>query len=292
MKRYFRLLISILSLPLISISAQAQQLAESGDDYRLRKIIPVEGRQGVAADSNYYYISSSTALFKYDKAGNLIAENKLPFDKLQKKANHFGDIDVHNNEIYTGIEWFVDGVGKDIQIAVYDAATLTFKRSLNFDPASGQQEVSGVSIDKERNMAWMTDWVDGKFIYRYDLSTGKYAGKVHLRPVPQYQQGIFCVDGKVLITADDGDADFHETDNIYVADVSDLGKTAADVTCFKSCKEFIRAGEIEGLCIDPASDDLLVLTNRGSRIVLGMVKGFYPGYEKELHELYIYERVR
>lgn len=274
-----------------STAVKAQHLAESGKDYRLKKIIPVEGRQGIAADHNYYYISSSTALFKYDKTGKLIAKNETPFKNLAKKANHFGDIDVHNNEIYTGIEWFVDGVGKDIQIAVYDAETLELKRSLSFDPASGQQEVSGLSIDKERNMAWMTDWVDGKYIYRYDLSTGKYAGKVHLRPIPQYQQGIFCVDGKVLITADDGDADYHESDNIYIADVTDLGKTAAEVSLFRSCDEFIRAGEIEGLCVDPANDEMLVLMNRGSRIVLGMVKGFYPGYTEELHELYIYERI-
>ncbi|MEG1616406.1 MAG: hypothetical protein RR202_09985 [Bacteroidales bacterium] len=295
MNRYsFNCLFFLLSIAFLNLFSplQAQHLARSGNDYRLAKILTVEGRQGIAADQDFYYVSSSTALYKYDKKGNLIKKNEVPFKDLAKKANHFGDIDVFNNEIYTGIEWFVDGVGKDIQIAVYDAKTLELKRSLDFDPTSGQVEVSGISIDKERNMAWMTDWVDGKYIYRYDLSTGKFAGKVHLRPIPQYQQGIFCVDGKVLITADDGDADFHESDNIYVADVTDLGKTAAEISLFKTCNEFIRAGEIEGLCIDPANDDLLVLTNRGSRIVLGMVKGFYEGYTKELHELYIYERVK
>ena len=99
-------------------------------------------------------------------------------------------------------------------------------------------------------------------------------------------------DGKSLISADDGDADLHETDNLYIADVSDPGKTAAYVRHYKEMKEFIRAGEIEGLSVDPVNDDLLVLMNRGSRIVLGMVKGLYEGYSEELHELYIYERVR
>ena len=293
MKRFYTLLAILLpAFPFMHTlsSLQAQSLAPSGKDYQLKSVISVAGRQGIAADSTYYYVSSSTALFKYDKNGTLIKKNENPFQKLAKKANHFGDIDVHNGEIYTGIEWFVDGVGKDIQIAVYDAATLELKRSLNFDPASGQIEVSGITIDKQRNMAWMTDWVDGKYIYRYDLSTGRYAGKMHLQPVPQYQQGIFYADGKVLITADDGDADFHETDHIYIADVTDLGKTATGISLFKDCNEFIRAGEIEGLCIDPANDDLLVLSNRGSRILLGMVKGFYSGYDRELHELYIYER--
>ncbi|PQB03290.1 hypothetical protein BST83_18465 [Polaribacter filamentus] len=68
--------------------------------------------------------------------------------------------------------------------------------------------------------------------------------------------------------------------------------TAAYVHLFKECKEFLRAGEVEGLSIDSTNNDLLVLANRGSRIVLVMVKGFYPKYSEELHELYIYERVK
>ena len=56
--------------------------------------------------------------------------------------------------------------------------------------------------------------------------------------------------------------------------------------------DFRRAGEIGGLTVDPATDELLVLSNRGSRIVLGMVRGFYPGYDSELHEVYVYEKVK
>ena len=271
---------------------QAQKIAQSGDDYRLKNILPVAGRQGIAVDSQYYYVSSSTALYKYTKGGQLVSKNENPFVGLEKKANHFGDIDVYDNKIYTGIEWFEDGVGKDIQIAIYDSKTLQYESSINFDPESGQTEVSGITVDKQRNMAWMSDWVEGDYLYRYDLATGNYSGKVHLRPSPQWQQGVFFVDGKILITADDGDADFHETDNIYIADVTDMGKTATYVQLFKECKEFLRAGEIEGLSMDPVNDDLLVLSNRGSRIVLGMVKGFYPGYTEELHELYIYEKIK
>ncbi|OAV75782.1 hypothetical protein Barb7_00581 [Bacteroidales bacterium Barb7] len=276
----------------ITVSVSAQQLAKSGKDYRLKKIIPVEGRQGIAIDTNYYYVSSSTALFKYDKTGKLIKKTDNAFKGFEKEVNHFGDIDVYNGEIFTGVEYFVDGVGKNIQVAVYDANTLEYKYSIDFDPESGQTEVSGITVDRERNMVWMTDWVAGTHIYAYDLTTKKYAGKVHLQPAPQYQQGIYYVNGKVLITADDGDADFHEPDNIYVADVSNLGKTYTSVTNFRALDEVLRAGEIEGLSIDLTNNDLLVLSNRGSRIVLEMVKGFYPGYTCELHELHIYEKVK
>jgi len=43
-------------------------------------------------------------------------------------VNHIGDIDVYNNELYLGVENFVDGVGKNIQVAVYDGDTLELKR--------------------------------------------------------------------------------------------------------------------------------------------------------------------
>lgn len=75
-----------------------------GSEYRLKRVIPVEGRQGVAADSNFYYVSGSTALYKYDKQGRLAAKNERPFEGLPLAANHIGDIDVWDGEIYAGID--------------------------------------------------------------------------------------------------------------------------------------------------------------------------------------------
>lgn len=266
--------------------------ATLGSEYKLKTVISVEGRQGIAVDENFYYISSSKALYKYDKKGNLIQKNEMPFTKLEKEANHFGDIDVWKGEIYTGIEIFDFGVSKNIQVAVYDAETLEYKYSIPWNAESGQVEVSGLTVDRDKNMVWMSDWTKGKYIYRYDLKTKKYDGKLHLRPDPQYVQGIFYIDGKILITADDGDADFHESDNIYVVDISDYTKTAGYVRLFREMNDFLRAGEIEGLAIDPITSELLVLANRGTRIDRGMPVGFYEGYDKELHELYIYEKIK
>ena len=82
-----------------------------------------------------------------------------------------------------------------------------------------------------------------------------------------------------------------EPDNLYIADLRD-GKSYAAVLPFRMMSDFRRAGEIEGLTVDPVTDELLVLSNRGSRIVLGMVRGFYPGYDSELHEVYVYEKVK
>lgn len=283
----------LFQIVLLFLAAQLSFASPSlGSEYKLSKVIEVEGRQGIAVDENYYYISSSTALYKYDKNGNLLQKNTNPFTKLEKEANHFGDIDVWNGEIYTGIEIFEFGVSKNIQVAVYDAETLEYKYSIPWDAESGQVEVCGLAVDRENNMVWMADWTKGRYLYRYNLKDKKYDGKIHLRPDPQYTQGIFCINGKMLISADDGDADFHESDNIYIADVSDYKKTASYVTLFREMSDFKRAGEIEGLAIDPTNSDLLVLANRGTRVDRGMPIGFYEGYDKEIHELYIYTKVR
>ncbi|MBP7123072.1 MAG: hypothetical protein KBA68_08365, partial [Alistipes sp.] len=101
----------------------------------------------------------------------------------------------------------------------------------------------------------------------------------------------YMAGGQMLISADDGDADLDEPDNLYIADLRD-GKSYAAVLPFRMMSDFRRAGEIEGLTVDPVTDELLVLSNRGSRIVLGMVRGFYPGYDSELHEVYVYEKVK
>ena len=118
-------------------------------------------------------------------------------------------------------------------------------------------------------------------------------------------------------------------DNIYVADVSDVpytglvdgeevmketpfsvkldaegkpvkrrgkvagGAKAGRLELLREMDDFRRAGEIEGLSIDPTNDDLVVLNNRGTRIVLGMSQGpiAEEGYDREIHELYIYRKV-
>ena len=318
----------IISVTLIIFSLSSILAQQIGEDYRLKKIIPVAGRQGIAIDENYYYVSNTTALFKYDKEGNLLMTNDKPFK--DDKVNHFGDIDVFNGEIYAGVELFEYGRGYNISISVYDAETLQWKRDIPWSPESGQVEVSGLAVDREKNMVWMSDWVDSRYIYCYSLETGKYYTKMQCRPTPYWCQGIFIADGKMLFTADDGESLYQIPDNIYIADISEVAYTglvegtevvkdtpfsvkldkngkvetrkgliaggvkAGRVELFREMNDFRRAGEIEGLSIDPTNDDLVVLNNRGTQIILGMSQGPFTeeGYTKEISELYIYERVK
>lgn len=319
---------ALLSIAILcSMALQAQHL---GSEYELRAVIPVEGRQGVAVDSNYYYISDTRALLKYDKEGNLVAKNDAPF-MHPEVANHFGDIDVWNGEIYCGIERFEYGRGYNIAVSVYDANTLRWKSDLPWMPESGQVEVSGIAVDRERGHVWMSDWVDSRYAYCYDLATGRYRTKMQCAPTPYWCQGLFVADNKLIFSADDGEAAYNLPDNLYFADLGEevaytglvegtepvkdtpfsvkigadgkpemrtglvaAGAMAGRVQHLRTMHDFRRAGEIEGLAIDPVNDDLLVLNNRGTKIVLGMSQGPLTdeGYTGEVHELYIYSKVK
>jgi hypothetical protein len=267
--------------------ALADSPSQPSVTYELVRVLDVAGRQGIATDGQRYYVSGSTTLYVYSKSGQLLLSNESPFAKLEKPANHIGDISVHEGKLYAGIEWFEDGRGRDIQVAIYDAKTLNYLSSIPWEPKSGQVEVSAVTVDADNGMIWMTDWVNGTHLYRYDLATHRYAGKLHLRPVPQWQQGIAARDGSLYITADDGDAEDREVDNLWRV-TPEPNSTAAYVHHELAFDRFRDVGEIEGIAFDPTNREMLVLSNRGKRIVLGMPKGLYPGYERELHEVYVF----
>ena len=260
--------------------------------YRLARVVPVFGRQGVCTDGESYWVSGSKSLVKYDKDWKEVARNTSPFDGYQIPANHIGDIDVFNGELFLGAENFLDGVGKDIQIAVHDANTLKLKRTFSFSPESGQEECSGITVNPDERTVWMCSWVgeeSGRYLYEYDLDSGKFLRKVHLQCPPQWVQGLVYNQGAYYLTADDGTADLREPDHIYRVEIQP-GASHAAVVLERTLDDVTFQGEIEGISVNPKTNQLLVHYNRGSRIVLGMVKGFYPGYTREISEVFIYDR--
>ncbi|MBL1213029.1 MAG: hypothetical protein HND52_06715 [Ignavibacteriae bacterium] len=281
-----KLLLPLLLFLLVE-TALPQQVFNS---LELIKTIEVEGRQGVAVDSNYYYVSGSKAIFKYSKEGKLLLTNDNPFSSLTKEANHLGDIDYYNGKLYAGAEYFYDGSASNIQIVIYDAETLEFDSFFSWEPESGQQEVCAITVDPKNNLVWMADWIDGSYLYKYDLTNGTYIGKLHIYPVPEKQQGIKVYKNQILITADDGDAEYEESDHLYAVSILE-SESSSKVSLIKTFNDVKRQGEIEGLTIDGIENTLIVHFNRGMRVVNGMPIGFYPGYEKEIHELYIYKIV-
>ena len=261
--------------------------------YELAEVHPVAGRQGICTEGEYYWVSGSGTLAKYDSSWNLIAENTDPFQGYTLEVNHIGDIDVYNNELYLGVEYFMDGEGKNIQVAVYDGDTLKLKRTFPFRSDTGQMECSGIAVDADSRTVYMTSWIDDKsseYLYMYDLDTGDYKGKLKMQPGPKWLQGIAYYDGSLYVTSDDGDADENAPDHLYRVDVS-KNKQTGIVSQEKAFDDVTRQGEIEGLTFDADHGRLLLLYNRGAKIVAGMPTGFYEGYSEEIHEVFVYDIV-
>ncbi len=266
--------------------------AEPAYHYELSAAQPVAGRQGVCAEGGYYWVSGSTMLVKYDGVWNLIAQNTDPFAGCALEVNHIGDIDVYNNELYLGVEYFMDGAGRNIQVAVYDGDTLQLKRVFPFRADTGQMECSGIAVDPDSRTVYMCSWIDdtsSEYLYMYDLDTGDYLGKLWMQPGPKWIQGVAYFDGSLYVTSDDGDADADAPDHLYRIEASESKETGI-VSLEKTFDDVIRQGEIEGLTFDKASGQLLLLYNRGARIIAGMPTGFYEGYSEEIHEVFVYDR--
>ena len=265
--------------------------AQNAGRYELSDVHQVSGRQGVCTEKGNYWVSGSAALTKYDSSWKLAAENTEPFEGYSLEVNHIGDIDVYNNELYLGVEYFMDGESKNIQVAVYDGDTLKLKRVFPFRPDTGQQECSGIAVDPDSRTVYMTSWIDdesSEYLYMYDLDTEEFKGKLKLDPAPKWLQGVAYYDGSLYVTSDDGDADRDAPDHMYRVEVSDDKKTGT-VSMEKEFDDVTRQGEIEGLTFDEDKMQLLLLYNRGAKIVAGMPTGFYDGYSEEIHEVFVYD---
>lgn len=79
----------------LSGCAERQETTESGDSprsYKLTSVHPVSGRQGICTEGDYYWVSGSGSLTKYDKDWNVVAENTDPLSGYELEVNHIGDI--------------------------------------------------------------------------------------------------------------------------------------------------------------------------------------------------------
>ena len=290
MKKFLLLILSTMILTLTACGAGQSTATEAPDATKDETAVTSarpEDDTAVMLPKYQYALSGSHEV----KGRNLITLNEDPFKGYEIEVNHIADIDVYNNELYIGAEYFMDGVGKNIQVAVYDGDTLELKRTFPFEPESGQLECSGIAVNPDNSTVWMCSWVgeeSGRYLYSYDLKTGEYKGKVHMQMPPQWLQGIAYYNGSFYMTADDGTADDKEPDHLYRTTIKD-GATDCIVTLERTFDDVTLQGEIEGLTFDRAKNQLLLLYNRGARIVLGMPKGFYDGYDHEISEVFTYD---
>ncbi len=260
-------------------------------NYELSQVHAVGGRQGVCTQDGNYWVSGSGTLEKYDSDWNLVLQNANPFEGYSLEVNHIGDIDVYNNELYLGVEYFDDGEGKNIQVAVYDAYTLKLKRVFPFRDDTGQLECSGIAVDPDSDTVYMSSWIDDEsssYLYMYDLGSGDYKGKLKMDSDIKWIQGVAYYDDSLYVTCDDGDANEDAPDHMYRIDVAKDEKTGR-ISLEKTFDDVTKQGEIEGLTFDEEKGQFLLLYNRGAKIVNGMPTGFYEGYSEEIHEVFVYD---
>ena len=265
-----------------------------GFTYTQEEAREVGGRQGVACENGAYWVSGNNVLARYDKDWKLAATNANPFADLTLKADHLGDIDVYNGEVYACADARSGGAAADLQIAVYDAQTLTPARAYAIDAQSGQKDCSGIAVDPDTQSIWTCSWTDGesgRYLYRYSLETGEYIGKIHLQASPQWLRGIAYYKGYLYMAADDGTADLGEPDHIYRWRV-DPDSTDACVTLERTLDDVETVGEVGGLSFDKTEKKLLVICNRGAQIEQGAAKELYEGYDREIHEVFVYGMTR
>lgn len=259
--------------------------------YERTSITEVGGRQGVCCDGEFYWVSGTTSLIKYDREWNEVESNKKALEEFEERVNHIGDIDVYKNELYIVAEFFRGSTGDNMQIAVFDAKTLEMKRLFPVAEESGMTECSGVAVNPDTKTLWLCSWAEGesgRYLYRYDLASGEYQGKVEMISPPGKIQGIAYYDGSFYLTADDGDAEINEPDHLYRTTI-EYGRDSCVVVPENPFDDVKRQGEIEGLSFDKENKQLLLLYNRGLRIVNGSSRGLYDGYRREISEVYLYD---
>ena len=265
-----------------------------GFTYKQEAAQAVGGRQGIACGNGEYWVSGSNVLARYDKEWKLTATNADPFADLAGKADYLGDIDFHEGEIYACAERRSGGEAADPQIAVYDAQTLKLARVYSVNAQSGQKDCSGIAVDPDTQSIWTCSWTDGesgRYLYRYSLETGEYIGKIHMQAPPQWLRGIAYYKGYLYMAADDGTADHGEPDHIYRWRV-DTDSTDACVTLERTLDDVEVVGEVGGLSLDKTAKKMLVVCNSGALIEQGKEKELYEGYDREIHEVYVYEMSR
>jgi hypothetical protein len=257
----------------------------AGPTWRLERRLEIEGRQGIAGLDDGFVASGTTSLQRLDRDGRVVVRNDAPFEPWLPAGNHLGDIDVHAGRVYAPAERFSAGRGQDMHVALYDAASLTFQSAWPLDPRSGQREVAAVAVEASRARFWLADWSDGRFLYLYSLEDGSWLGRLALEPALTQVQGLALWGERLLVAADDGDSDIQQPDRVWVVDVDEAAAKGQARPLF-DLREAVFAGEIEGLAL--SGQQVVVLHDRGRRIVDGVSHGFYPGYTREIRELHFF----
>ena len=240
-----------------------------------RALPSLNGKQGIAMDNAFFYVSDNNKLIKYDKNWNLIKEidNVSDYFTQVDGTHHIGDIEVYDNLIFTVGENFSGSVGTAIELGIFNT-DLQWVLTRNIYPeAHGIQEVSGITLDVNKKIMWISSWCDGdsgQYLYAYSYPNFSFIRKIKTNPWVQKIQGIKFYKDFIFASCDDNNpwsGDHVEKDHLYRINLK-TGKACLEHTF----NEFSDNKETEGLTIDTKTGYFLIMQNINGNGILNYFK--------------------
>lgn len=159
--------------------------------------------QGYSSCGNWNYFFNTNILYlssSYDQMQVLKQNN----DVLVPGANHMGDGDVYNGNVYTVIEnWAGCTAPPSVAaIRVFDAGSLQSVQVQ--DITADQHEVSGIAVIPGTGTAVVSSYCDGSKLFVYSLASLTLQGTIPLPTNVSYIQGVAYHNGFLYLANTDG----------------------------------------------------------------------------------------
>ncbi|MCK1583261.1 hypothetical protein IVB03_27785 [Bradyrhizobium sp. 168] len=166
--------------------------------------------QGWCTDASFYYVATTSALYKRAVADwSISASNLTPFASVPGSSNHTGDIDIYNGNLYVpSCSWSgsCGGSNTNSRINLFSATDLSFVSSTAIS-----EVLAGLAIDSVRGLIYGVDYCDPTVCHVYDLVTRIKLRTITLPSIPfQNFQGVAYNSDTLFVSCT------NSTSNIYV----------------------------------------------------------------------------
>lgn len=162
--------------------------------------------QGYSTDGANNFLGFRTALFKLnnDASWSTAVSNSSPFAGITS-VNHLGGIKVDGSLVYVAVMNFTScGVFSNEKIVTYNKSDLTL--SAQTDVSAQATDVSGLAIDHDNNLIWVSSFCSPTTLQKYNLTTKAYIGSLTITGLASLTnvQDVAYSNGTLYITGNQG----------------------------------------------------------------------------------------
>jgi hypothetical protein len=157
--------------------------------------------QGIASDGQNIFFSWRLGLERTDLAYSTQQRNAaaIPAPLALSGDDHFGDLDVLDGTLYTGLEDSKSYAHP--RLALFDKTTLQFQKSYDLPVSLQPDGVPWIAVDKAARLVYTSSWNGAGALHVFDLQ-GALVRQVPLSPAQSRIQGAKVV-GAVMYSAHD-----------------------------------------------------------------------------------------